>query len=78
VISCCAVDAQPVGLGVVTEEDTDGNGSGNGDSAPPEQGQWVTVRGALAANPDQSADARIVIKAAKVTEIAQPKDPYEY
>ncbi|WFR67950.1 TIGR03943 family protein [Curtobacterium flaccumfaciens] len=66
VISCCAVDAQPVGLGVVT------------DGAVPDEDQWVTVTGALAANPDQSADARIVIRAAKVTKIAQPKDPYEY
>lgn len=71
VISCCAVDAQPVGLGVVTD-------AGDRPDAVPDEGQWVTVTGALAANPDQSADARIVIKAAKVTEIAQPKDPYEY
>lgn len=70
VISCCAVDAQPVGLGVVTD--------GDGADPAPEEGQWVTVSGALAANPDQSADARIVIKAATITEIAQPKDPYEY
>ncbi|PZF32936.1 TIGR03943 family putative permease subunit [Curtobacterium sp. MCPF17_051] len=67
VISCCAVDAQPVGLGVVT-----------GDGTVPDEGQWVTVRGALAANPDQSADARIVVKAAKITDIAQPEDPYEF
>ncbi len=70
VISCCAVDAQPVGIGVV--------GDGKGADAVPDEGQWVTVRGALAANPDQSADARIVIRAAKLTEIAQPEDPYEY
>ncbi|UWD83057.1 TIGR03943 family protein [Curtobacterium flaccumfaciens] len=69
VISCCAVDAQPVGLGVVT---------GDGTGAVPDEGQWVTVRGALAANPDQSADARIVVKAAKITDIAQPEDPYEF
>ncbi|PYY65710.1 TIGR03943 family protein [Curtobacterium sp. MCPF17_003] len=69
VISCCAVDAQPVGLGVVT---------GDGDGTAPDEGQWVTVRGALAANPDQSADARIVVKAAKITDIAQPEDPYEF
>ncbi|SOC89825.1 TIGR03943 family protein [Curtobacterium sp. 314Chir4.1] len=66
VISCCAVDAQPVGLGVVT------------DGTVPDEDQWVTVTGALAANPDQAADARIVIKAATVKKIAQPKDPYEY
>ena len=69
VISCCAVDAQPVGLGVVT---------GDGTGTVPDEGQWVTVRGALAANPDQSADARIVVKAAKITDIAQPEDPYEF
>lgn len=66
VISCCAVDAQPVGLGVVT------------DGAVPDEDQWVTVTGKLAANPDQSADARIVIRAATVRKIAQPDDPYEY
>jgi uncharacterized repeat protein (TIGR03943 family) len=71
VISCCAVDAQPVGLGVVT-------GDGDGAGTVPDEGQWVTVRGALAANPDQSADARIVVKAAKITDIAQPVDPYEF
>ncbi|WIE65271.1 TIGR03943 family protein [Curtobacterium sp. MCLR17_036] len=70
VISCCAVDAQPVGIGVVPAE--------AGDGTAPEQGQWVRVTGALAANPDQSADARIVIRAADVTAIAQPEDPYEY
>jgi uncharacterized repeat protein (TIGR03943 family) len=66
VISCCAVDAQPVGIGVVT------------DTTVPDQGAWVRVRGALAANPDQSADARIVIRAATVQAIRQPEDPYEY
>ena len=66
VISCCAVDAQPVGLGVTT------------DGTVPAENQWVTVTGALAANPDQSADARIVIKAATVKRVDQPRDPYEY
>lgn len=66
VISCCAVDAQPVGIGVVTE------------GSVPDEDQWVTVTGALAANPDQSSDARLVIKAADVERIDQPTDPYEY
>ncbi|WP_288467883.1 TIGR03943 family putative permease subunit [uncultured Curtobacterium sp.] len=66
VISCCAVDAQPVGLGVVT------------DGTVPDADQWVRVEGKLAANPDPSADARIVIRAASVTRIVQPSDPYEY
>ncbi len=66
VISCCAVDAQPVGLGVVV------------DGPVPDADQWVRVTGKLAANPDQSADARIVIRAATVRDIDQPTDPYEY
>jgi len=66
VISCCAVDAQPVGLGVVT------------DGPVPDEDQWVTVTGALAANPDQSSGARLVIRAASVRTIDRPSDPYEY
>ncbi|MEV7932804.1 TIGR03943 family protein [Curtobacterium sp. NPDC089185] len=66
VISCCAVDAQPVGLGIVT------------DGAVPDADRWVRVTGKLAANPDQSAEARIVVRAASVRVIDQPTDPYEY
>ncbi len=66
VISCCAVDAQPVGLGVVT------------DGTVPDEGRWVRVAGAIAANPDQSASARLVVRAASVQTIDQPSDPYEY
>ncbi|OEI68963.1 hypothetical protein Cus16_1453 [Curtobacterium sp. ER1/6] len=67
VISCCAVDAQPVGLGVVTDG-----------GAVPDADRWVRVTGKLAANPDQSAEARIVVRAASVRVIDQPTDPYEY
>ncbi|WP_144761750.1 TIGR03943 family putative permease subunit [Curtobacterium sp. 9128] len=66
VISCCAVDAQPVGIGVVTS------------GAVPDENAWVTVTGSLVANPDQSSDARIVIGAATVKRVQQPEDPYEY
>ena len=66
VISCCAVDAQPVGLVVTT------------DGTVPAANQWVTVSGALAANPDQAADARTVVKAQTVKRVQQPEDPYEY
>jgi uncharacterized repeat protein (TIGR03943 family) len=66
VVSCCAVDAQPVGIGVTT------------DDTEPRADQWVRVEGALAANPDASSDARLVIRAARVTSIEQPSDPYEY
>jgi len=81
VISCCAVDAQPVGLGVVTGGDGsggDGPGSDGSGADVPDSGQWVRVTGKLAANPDPSADARIVVRAAKVQDVDQPADPYEY
>ncbi|PZE86148.1 TIGR03943 family protein [Curtobacterium sp. MCBD17_032] len=66
VVSCCAVDAQPVGIGVTTDDDV------------PDEGAWVRVEGALAANPDTASDARLVIRAADVTPVDQPSDPYEY
>ncbi|MDY1006275.1 TIGR03943 family putative permease subunit [Curtobacterium sp. CFBP9011] len=66
VVSCCAVDAQPVGIGVTT------------DGTLPTENQWVRVEGALAANPDTASDARLVIRAATVTRVNQPSDPYEY
>jgi uncharacterized repeat protein (TIGR03943 family) len=66
VVSCCAVDAQPVGIGVTT------------DGTVPPENQWVRVEGALAANPDADSDARLVIRAAQVTRVSQPSDPYEY
>lgn len=66
VVSCCAVDAQPVGIVVTT------------DGTLPTENQWVRVEGALAANPDTASDARLVIRAATVTRVNQPSDPYEY
>ncbi|WIB63385.1 TIGR03943 family protein [Curtobacterium sp. MCBD17_040] len=66
VISCCAVDAQPVGVGVVT------------DGSVPAANQWVTVSGALAANPDAGSDVPLVIRAATVEQVQRPSDPYEY
>ncbi|KQO60016.1 TIGR03943 family putative permease subunit [Curtobacterium sp. Leaf261] len=66
VISCCAVDAQPVGVGVTT------------DASVPDADRWVRVTGALAANPDTASSARLVLRAASVTPVARPSDPYEY
>jgi uncharacterized repeat protein (TIGR03943 family) len=68
VISCCAVDAQPVGVGVLI---ADG-------SALPAEGSWVRVRGALVANPDAAAGNRLVVRASDVTTVHRPSDPYEY
>jgi uncharacterized repeat protein (TIGR03943 family) len=66
VISCCAVDAQPVGIGVATTDDV------------PSSGSWVKVTGALVANPDASASDRLVIRPSAVTPVHEPSDPYEY
>lgn len=67
VISCCAVDAQPVGVEVLPR-----------DGAVQSSGAWVQVTGALVANPDVAASNQLVIRPTNVRVVAQPKDPYEY
>jgi len=67
VISCCAVDAQPVGVVVLA-----------GSGALPDSDAWVRVTGSLVSNPDASSGDRLVVRPASITPVAQPKDPYEY
>ncbi|MFZ7089010.1 TIGR03943 family putative permease subunit [Curtobacterium sp. RRHDQ10] len=68
VISCCAVDAQPVGVGVVEPAGAD----------VPADDAWVRVRGTITANPDPAASDRLVIGATTVRRVPEPGDPYEY
>jgi len=62
VITHCVIDAQPASLPVVAASDV------------PDTGQWVTITGTVRS----SSDGRLVVDAAKVDEIAEPEDPYEY
>jgi len=62
VITHCVIDAQPASLPIVAASDM------------PDTGQWVTITGTVRS----SSDGRLVVDAAKVDEIAEPEDPYEY
>ena len=66
VITCCVVDAQPVGLTVAME----------GWASQFKAGQWVHVTGKFVADPDPAASSAWVIQPTAVTPIAQPSDPY--
>ncbi|MFD4961139.1 TIGR03943 family putative permease subunit [Microbacterium sp. NPDC058389] len=62
VITHCVIDAQPASLPIVPASDV------------PDTGQWVTITGTVRS----SSDGRLVVDAAKVDEIPEPEDPYEY
>lgn len=67
VITCCAVDAQPVGL---TVYDPDWRSSLAND-------EWVRIRGGFGADPAAGSSPIAVVPTA-VERIAQPRDPYLY
>lgn len=67
-VTCCAVDAQPLGVPVLLP--------GWQDELAPDD--WVEVSGAFAPNPDASASEPIVLEPAEVTPIDQPAQPYVY
>lgn len=64
VISHCVIDAQPASVPV----------RGSGVTERYETGQWIEVTGTVRA----AADGSLSIEPAAVTQIAEPKDPYEY
>ena len=68
IVTCCAVDAQPVGVPVFAP--------GWADSL--QEDQWVRVQGAFSANPAGAAQPAVVLMPAKVDIVDQPADPYEH
>lgn len=73
VISCCAVDAQPIGVPVRAPGWRVGaqwEALGEGD--------WITVSGTLAGNPGGSSLATLVVSPIEIIHIEEPKEPYEY
>ncbi|MDX2255247.1 MAG: TIGR03943 family protein [Pseudanabaenaceae cyanobacterium bins.39] len=67
IITCCAADVYPVGLPIKIE--------GSRSQYAPDK--WVRIEGQ--ADVDSSSDKRqVVIVASKVTEIPEPKNPYDY
>ncbi|PPF80289.1 TIGR03943 family protein [Subtercola sp. Z020] len=68
VVTCCAVDAQPVGVAVYEP--------GWQSSYPTDS--WVSVDGTFGADPSVLSTANIVLTPASITGIPQPSDPYVY
>jgi uncharacterized repeat protein (TIGR03943 family) len=68
VITCCAVDAQPVGVPVYLP--------GWQDEHPVDS--WVQVTGRFVANPSATSMQSLAIDPASVSAIEQPADPYVY
>ena len=68
VVSCCAVDAQPLGVPVLSPD-------WGRDHV---EGSWVEVEGVFVANPDVTSDQPIVLRPFSITPIDEPDDPYVY
>lgn len=68
VVSCCAVDAQPVDVPVHLP----------GWREALSEGEWVRVDGVFAQNPDAASAIPTVLRAATVQATTRPEDPYEY
>lgn len=66
VITCCTVDAQPVG---VTVYSPDWKSSFAKDD-------WVRITGTFTANPSRVSSASIALVPRSLTQVAQPRDPY--
>jgi uncharacterized repeat protein (TIGR03943 family) len=67
IITCCAADVYPVGLPIKI--------AGSRSQYPPDQ--WVRIEGQADVD-DNNGDRQVVIVASKVTEIPEPKNPYDY
>ena len=68
VVTCCAVDAQPVGVPVYSP----------GWSSTYATDSWVTVTGEFEANPSVLSAATTVVGPDSLTAVDQPSEPYVY
>lgn len=73
ILTCCAVDAYPVGIPVKLETSRD--------AYPPDT--WLKIEGetiveTLAASSEQTDKRQLVIKAKSIEKIPTPRDPYGY
>lgn len=68
VVTCCAVDAQPVGVPVYSP----------GWSSSYATDSWVTVTGAFETNPSVLSTATTVVQPDSITAVETPSEPYVY
>jgi putative membrane protein len=68
VVTCCAVDAQPVGVPVYQP----------GWKSTLQTDEWVQVTGPFASNPSAKSRQPLAVMPQGVTKVDQPADPYVY
>ncbi len=68
VLTCCAVDARPIGVPVYAP---DWQSSHKADG-------WVRVAGAFVRNRSAKSQQHIALQPATITDVAQPREPYVY
>lgn len=66
VVSCCTVDAQPVGVPVLHP----------GWQKEYKPGAWVTATGGFGRNPDRDSANPVLLNSAQITPAAEPQRPY--
>jgi uncharacterized repeat protein (TIGR03943 family) len=68
VVSCCAVDAQPIGVPVYRP----------GWRAEVEPGTWITIEGAFVNNPSRDGQESVAIGGGSLAHIDEPDQPYVF
>jgi uncharacterized repeat protein (TIGR03943 family) len=68
VVTCCAVDAQPVGVPVYSPGWQDHYAVDS----------WVRATGSFASNPSTAGEQSIVLQIDQITPVEQPSEPYVY
>ena len=68
VVSCCAVDAQPIGVPVYRP----------GWRAEVEPGAWITIQGAFVNNPSRDSQESVAIGVGSLANIDEPDQPYVF
>ena len=66
IVTCCAVDAQPVGVPVYLE--------GWADAYAVDE--WVEVSGEFGANPSRSSAQPVALRPLEIEKVGQPEEPY--
>ena len=67
-VSCCAVDAQPIGVPVYRP--------GWRDEIDP--GAWITIQGAFVKNPSPDSKESVAIEVGSLAKIDEPDQPYVF
>lgn len=68
VVTCCAVDARPIGVPVYAP----------GWQSQHKANDWVNVKGGFITNPSSISQQQVVVKPDTLATVPQPKEPYVY